>query len=124
MNVVDSPGWPEHLAGSEHAAFFAPAIRDSERLIVPTICVYEVFKHLSLQRGEDAALEAVGVLYSGQVADVTAQIALHAAQLSIEHKLPVADSLILATARLHQATLWTQDRHFAGLAGVEYIEKQ
>ena len=63
MNVVDSSGWLEYLADGRHAAFFAPAIRDSERLIVPTICLYEVFKHLSLQRAEDAALEAVGVLH-------------------------------------------------------------
>ena len=124
MNVVDSSGWLEYLANGEYAAFFAPAIRDSERLIVPTICLYEAFKHISLQRGEDAALEAVGVLYSGEVADVSAQIALHAAQLSPEHKLPMADSLILAIARLHHAALWTQDGHFAGLAGVEYTEKR
>lgn len=124
MNVVDSSGWLEYLADGRQAAFFAPALRDSERLIVPTICLYEVFKHLSLQRGEDAALEAVGVLYSGQVVDVTAEIALYAAQLSIEHKLAMADSLILATARLYHATLWTQDRHLEGLAGVEYIEKR
>ncbi|MBN1139284.1 MAG: type II toxin-antitoxin system VapC family toxin [Anaerolineae bacterium] len=124
MNVVDSSGWLEYLADGKAAAFFAPAIRDSERLIVPTICLYEVFKHLSRQRGEDAALEAVGVLYNGEVVDVTAPIALYAAQLSVEHRLAMADSLILATARLHHATLWTQDRHFEGLEGVEYIEKR
>ena len=123
MNVVDSSGWLEYLAGGRHAATFAPPIRDSERLIVPTICLYKVFKQLSLQRGEDAALEAVGVLYSGQVVDLTAETALYAAQLSVEHKLAMAESLILATARLHHATLWTQDRHFAGLEGVQYIEK-
>ncbi len=124
MNVVDSSGWLEYLADGQNATFFAPAIRDSERLIVPTICLYEVFKHLSLQRGEDAALAVVGVLYSGQIVDITDEIALHAAQLSLQHKLPMADSLILATARLHHATLWTQDEHFQGLAGVEYVEKK
>jgi predicted nucleic acid-binding protein len=124
MNVVDSSGWLEYLAGGRQAAFFAPTIRDSEHLIVPTICLYEVFKHLSMQRGEDAALEAVGVLYNAEIVDVTAQVALHAAQLSMEHKLAMADSLILATARLRRATLWTQDRHFEGLAGVEYVEKR
>lgn len=124
MNVVDSSAWLEYLADGRNAAFFAPAIRDSQHLVVPTICLYEVFKHLSLQLGEDAALAAVGALYSGQVVEITEGIALHAAQLSIQHQLPMADSLILATARLHRATLWTQDAHFAGLEGVKYIEKK
>lgn len=123
MNVVDSSGWLEYLANGKNAAFFAPAICDSERLVVPTVCLYEVFKHLSLRLGEDAALTAIGVLYSGQVVDITAGTALHAAELSIRHKLPMADSLILATAHLHHATLWTQDEHFKGLEGVEYVEK-
>ncbi|MCS7179614.1 MAG: type II toxin-antitoxin system VapC family toxin [Anaerolineae bacterium] len=123
MNVVDSSGWLEYLANGPNADFFAPAIRDTDHLLIPTICLYEVFKHLSLRRGEEAALEAVGVLYSGRVVDVTADVALYAAQLSIQHRLPMADSLILATARLNSAVLWTQDEHFQGLEGVRYIAK-
>ncbi len=123
MNVVDSSGWLEYLANGPNADFFAPAIRDTDHLLVPTICLYEVFKYLSLRLGEGAALEAVGVLYSGRVVDITAEIALYAAQLSIYHRLPMADSLILAVARLNYATLWTQDEHFQGLEGVRYIAK-
>ncbi len=120
MNVVDSSGWLEYFANGKNAEFFAPAIQDSENLIVPTICLYEVFKRLTLLLGEDAALAAVGVLYTGRIVDITPEIALYAAQLSIQHRLAMTDSLILATARLYHATLWTQDKHFGGLEGVHF----
>lgn len=124
MNVVDSSGWLEYFADGSNADFFAPAITDEANLVVPTICMFEVFKRLSLQRGKEAALQAMGMLYRGRLAALTDEIALQAALLSLDHKLPFADSIILATARTHQATLWTQDEHFKGLMGVEYIEKK
>lgn len=124
MNVVDSSGWLEYFADGSNADFFAPAITDEANLVVPTICMFENFKRLSLQRGKEAALQAMGMLYRGRLAALTDEIALQAALLSLDHKLPFADSIILATARTHQATLWTQDEHFKGLMGVEYIEKK
>jgi predicted nucleic acid-binding protein len=124
MNVVDSSGWLEYFANGSNADFFVPAITDEPNLVVPTICMFEVFKRISLQRGKEAALQAMGMLYRGQLAALSDEIALQAAMLSLDHKLPLADSVILATARLHQATLWTQDEHFKGLPGVEYIEKR
>jgi toxin FitB len=124
MNVVDSSGWLEYFADGNNADFFAPAITDEPNLVVPTICIFEVFKRLSLQRGKEAALQGMGALYRGQLAALSDEIALQAALLSLDHKLPLADSVILATTRLHQATLWTQDEHFKGLASVEYIEKK
>ena len=104
--------------------FFAPAITDEPNLIVPTICMSEVFKRLSIQRGKEAGLQAMGILYRGRLAALNDEIALQAALLSLEHKLPLADSIILATARAHQATLWTQGEHFKNLPGVEYVEKK
>ena len=124
MNVVDSSGWLEYFANGSNADFFAPAITDEPNLLVPTICMFEVFKWLSLQRGKEAALQAMGLLYRGQLIALSDEIALQAALLSLEHKLPLADSIILATARTHQATLWTQDEHFKDLPGVEYTEKK
>ncbi len=124
MNVVDSCGWLEYIANEGNAPFFKPAILDLERLIVPTICLYEVYKRMAVQRGQEAALQSVGVLYRGIVVDITSELALEAANLSIEYKLPMADSLILATARAHDATLWTQDEHFKDIEGVQYIEKK
>lgn len=123
MNVVDSSGWLEYFANASNAGFFAPAITDEPSLVVPTICMFEVFKRLSLERGKESALQAIGIMYRGQLVALNDEVALQAALLSLEHKLPLADSIILATAHLHQATLWTQDIHFKGLPGVEYIEK-
>ena len=124
MNVVDSSGWLEYFADGSNADFFAPAITDEPNLVVPTICMFEVFERLSIQRGKEAALQAMGMLYRGQLAALSDEIALQAALLSLEHKLPLADSIILATARTYKATLWTQDEHFKDLPDVEYIEKK
>lgn len=124
MNVVDSCGWLEYIANEENASFFKPAILDVEQLIVPTICLYEVYKRMAVQRGQEAALQSVGVLYRGMVIELSGELALEAANLAIEYKLPLADSIILATARAHNATLWTQDEHFKDIEGVQYIEKK
>ena len=123
MNVVDSSGWLEYFADGENASFFAPVIEDTERLIVPVICLYEVFKLLMAQRGENTALVHIGDMYHGHVAELTASIALQAAKISTELKMAMADSIILATARAFNATLWTQDGDFAGMNGVKYCKK-
>ena len=123
MNLVDSSGWLEYFADEDNAGFFAAAIEDAEHLIVPTISLYEVFKRVLQQRGEGPALQAVAVMEQGQVIDLNASIALLGAKLSHELKLPMADSLILATARAHEATLWTQDEDFSAIGGVRYIAK-
>jgi predicted nucleic acid-binding protein len=124
MNVVDSSGWLEYFADGPNADFFAPAVRQTKSLVVPTICLYEVFKRILQQRGEGAALQAAAVLAHGQIVDLDVSLALEAARLSAQEELPMADSIILATARAHGATLWTQDADFEGIAGVEYVEKQ
>lgn len=123
MNVVDSSGWLEYFADGPNAARFAPAIETTEELVVPTVSLYEVFKRVHQQRGEDAALEAVAVMMQATVIDLDASIALTAAKLSLNLKLPMADSIILATARAHEATLWTQDDDFEHVADVQYIPK-
>jgi predicted nucleic acid-binding protein len=124
MNVVDSSGWLEYFAGSENADFFAPAIEDTDNLIVPVICVYEVFKRLLQQYGQGAAELRIADLHKGQVIDLSPPLALSAARLSAEMKLPMAESLILVTAREYSATLWTQDEDFKNLDGVRYIDKK
>ncbi len=124
MNIVDSSGWLEYFADGENASFFAPAIEDTAHLIVPTICLYEVFKRLTAQRGESIALVHIGDMHQGQIAELTASIALQAAKISTELKIAMADSVILATARAYHATLWTQDADFEGVEGVKYIAKQ
>jgi predicted nucleic acid-binding protein len=123
MNLVDSSGWLEYFADGHNAKFFAPALEDTENLIVSTINIYEVFKRVLQQRGEDAALQAVALMHQTGVVDVTSSIAMDAAKLNAELKLPMADSLILATARSCGAILWTQDAHFKGLSNVRFIRK-
>lgn len=124
MNVVDSSGWIEYFTEGQNASFFVPPIQNLTRLIVPTICIYEVFKRMLVERDEDSALLAVGLMAHGQEVGLDRKIAIEAAQISRETKLAMADSIILATARLHNATLWTQDEHFKNINEVKYIEKK
>jgi predicted nucleic acid-binding protein len=120
MNVVDSSGWLEYLAAGPNADFFAAAVEATTALVVPTISLYEVFKRVLQQRGEGDALQAIALMQRGRVVELGAPLALSAAQLSVRHRLPMADSIMLATARLHDATLWTQDADFAGLPDVRF----
>lgn len=120
MNVVDSSGWLEYFADESNADFFAPAIENTKELVVPAISLYEVFKRVLVQRGEDAALQAVAQMQQGRLVELDSTLALRAAKVSVEHKLAMADSIILATAHQHEAVLWTQDEDFEGIAGVRY----
>lgn len=121
MNVVDSSGWLEYFADGPNAGFFAPAIQKLDELIVPTVSIYEVFKRVIQKKDESLALRAVALMEQGKVVELDTSIALRAAKLSLELKLPMADSLMLATAHAFGAVLWTQDSDFEHLEGVKYI---
>jgi len=123
MNVVDSSGWLEYFAGGPNATFYSKAIETTSELIVPTLSLYEVFKHVLQQRSEGEALQAVAVMHQGKVVELTATIALTAARISIDSRIPMADSIMLATARDYEATLWTQDSDFKDLPGVQFVAK-
>lgn len=123
-NVVDSSGWVEYFINSENAKAFATTIRDTDNLIVPTLCIYEVFKRLLLHFNENEALTTIGNMFLGVVIELDRFTALDAARLSVKHKLAMADSIILATARANNAILWTQDEHFKDLDGVKYLDKK
>ena len=124
MNVVDSSGWLEYFGRGTNTSFFAPVVKATDILVVPTVCMYEVFKHLLAQRGEESALQAIGIMSLGIIADFTQEIAVNAAYISSEFKIAMADSIILATTRAYDAILWTQDADFEGIGGVEYTEKK
>jgi predicted nucleic acid-binding protein len=117
LNVVDASAWLEYLADTERAGLFARAIEDAEHLLVPVITLHEVFKKVLRERGESEALEVASVMQSGRLIGLDGTLALEAAR----HPLPLADSLIYATARHHRATLWTQDEHFRDLPDVRYF---
>jgi predicted nucleic acid-binding protein len=123
MNVVDSSGWLEYFTDGENASYFAPAIEETEILIVPVICVYEVFKKVLQNQGQAMAEFRAADLVKGKIVELSAPLAMSAAMISVEFQLPMADSIILAVARENNATLWTQVEHFKDLPGVKYVEK-
>ena len=123
MNVVDSSGWLEYFADTAHAAVFMEPIEDLPNLIVPVICLTEVFKRILQQRTEQDALQAVAHMQQGLVIDLTPDLAVSAAKLGHDQKLPLADSLIWATTQAFDAILWTQDVHFKDLENVRYFSK-
>lgn len=123
MNVVDSSGWIEYLTGAANADFFAPAILDSTQLIVPSISMYEVFKILLRSYGDREALNMLNSMSRGRIVPLDENLSIAAARLSLELRLPMADSIILATAQAYDATLWTQDVDFEGVEGVRYVRR-
>jgi toxin FitB len=124
VNVVDSSGWLEYLADGPNADFFAKAIITTADLVVPTLILYEVFKRVLQQRDEDDALQAVALMQQGTIVELTARLALSAARISLNEKIPMANSIILATARAYGATLWSQDSDFENIGEVKYIAKK
>lgn len=124
MNVVNSSGWLEYFAGGPNANFFAKPIEATAELVVPTLSLYEVFKKIAQQRGEGDALQAVAVMQQGKVVELSSMLALSAAKVSMQLSIPMADSVILATARAADAVLWTQDTDFATVPGVRYVAKK
>lgn len=120
MNLVDSCGWLEYFANGPNSNFFSTPIEDTENLIVPTICVFEVFKRVSQQRGEHEALKAISAMLQGNVKNLDLQTSITAAKESLENELPLADSIVLATAKISKATIWSQDEHFKKIAEIKY----
>jgi predicted nucleic acid-binding protein len=121
VNLVDSSAWLEYFGAGPHAGHLARAIEDVESLLVPTIVLVEVCRRVMQQRGEDEALQAAALLHQGTVVDLDSGLALSAAQLGIAHKLPLTDSIILATAKQYDATIWTMDSDFEGMGKVRYF---
>ena len=124
MNLVDSSGWLEYLADGRNADFFNESLNDLERLIVPTICLYEVFKVILRERGENAALQATALMRQAKTVDLTPEISILAAKNSLALGIPMADSIIFTTAEQHDAVVWTQDSDFQKLENVKYVPKE
>jgi predicted nucleic acid-binding protein len=121
--VVDSSGWIEYVQGGPNAATFAPVLRSHSLLVVPTVVVYEVTRYLRREVSDEAADQTLARMEQSVVADLDFATATEAARIGLAEKLAIADSIILATARAHGATLWTQDAHFRDVPGVRYVPK-
>lgn len=124
MNIVDSSAWLEYFSDGENAKHFAPAIEATGKLVVPVICIYEVFKKILQERDEHHALQAIGLMHQGLIIPLDAHLALSAAKISINHKIPMADSIVLATARSVHGIVWTQDADFKDLPHVRFFPKR
>ncbi|MDW7773861.1 MAG: type II toxin-antitoxin system VapC family toxin [Desulfobulbaceae bacterium] len=124
MNIVDSSGWLAYFADEPQAKHFHKPLNDPSALIVPTVTIYEVFKVVARETSENEALQAVAAMQKGKIADLTPSLAISAAKLSLEKNLPMADSIILATAKKHEAFIWTLDSDFKNIKGVNYFPKK
>jgi predicted nucleic acid-binding protein len=124
MNIVDSSGWLAYFADEPNAEHFLIPLNDADSLVVPTVTIYEVFKVVLRESNENDALQAAVAMQKGTVVDLTAPLAIAASKLSLEHNLPVADSIILATAKEFNAILWTQDPDFKNINDVKYFPKK
>jgi toxin FitB len=124
MNLVDTSGWLEYFAESENSEHFENAIQDISKLIVPVIVLYEVFKKIMNDYDENRALLAIGHMKLGKVVEISEDIAIYAAKISLEKRLPTADSLIYATATRYNAIVYTHDEHFSKLPTVKYFKKK
>ncbi len=123
MNLVDSSGWLEYLADCKNAKFFAPAIENTDELIVSVVNIFEIYKKVLKERDENSAIQVIGLMQQAKVIDISPSIAIEAAKYSHQYKIPMADSLIYATAKMNDAIVWTQDVDFKNLDGVKYFKK-
>ena len=124
MNIVDSSGWLAYFAGEPNARHFLTPLNDAAKLVVPTVTIYEVFKVILRESCEDDALQAIIAMQKGMVVDLRVSLAITASKLSLEYNLPMADSIILATAQEFKAIIWTQDSDFKGISNVKYFPKK
>ena len=123
MNIVDSSGWLAYFADEPNAKHFLAPLSDPALLVVPTVTIYEVFKVILREASENEALQAVVAMQKGTVVDLTTPLAIAASKLSLEHNLPMADSIILATGQEFKAIIWTQDSDFKSISNVKYFPK-
>jgi len=124
MNIVDSSGWLAYFADKPNAERFLTPLKDTASLVVPSITIYEVFKVVLRETSENEALQAAAAMQKGTVVDLTVTLAIAASKISLEHGLPMADSVILATAKAFDAAIWTQDSDFKNIAGIKYFPKK
>jgi predicted nucleic acid-binding protein len=124
LNVLDSSGWLEYFTDDKHADIFEPIIENDELLLVPSICFYEVYKVLNRELGKSKALDGIALMANGKEVSIDQELALTAAQINSENKLPIADSMIYAIALKYDAELWTLDSDFESLPYVNYFSKK
>ncbi len=124
MNIVDSSGWLAYFADEPNAKYFLPPLKEHEILVVPVVTIYEVFKVILRECSENEAFQAVVAMQKGRVVELNTELAIAASKLSLRHHLPMADSIILATAQEFKAIIWTQDSDFENMSNVKFFPKK
>ena len=123
MNLVDSSGWIEFFQAGPNGPVFKPVIEQRDRLLVPTIALFEVHKVLSRSLAPDLVDRCLDVMRLGRVLDLTDARAVAASKVSRQHRLALADAAMYSMALEHGATFWTQDIDYDGLSSVRYFAK-
>ena len=123
MNIVDSSGWLEYFSGGPNSDKFETPLKDTSSLIVPVITIYEVFKVVLREAGENEALQAIASMQKGSVIDLSTNVAMDASRISLKYNLPMADSIIFSTAQSYGCVIWTQDADFENLPNVNFFKK-
>lgn len=123
MNIVDSSGWLEYFSGGPNSDKFEIPLKDTSSLIVPVITIYEVFKVVLREAGENEALQVIASMQKGSIIDLTTSIAMDASRISLKYNLPMADSIIFSTAQSYECVIWTQDSDFENLPDVNFFHK-
>ena len=124
MNIIDSSGWLAYFADEPNAKLFQTPLKDTASLVIPSITIYEVFKVVLRETSENEALQAAAAMQKGTVVDLTVPLAIAASKISLKHGLPMADSVIIATAKAFDAAIWNKDSDFKNIAGVKYFTKK
>lgn len=122
MIIVDSSGWIEYFADGPRANEYASFLEDLSQVATPAIIVYEVYKKIRREMHEEDALIAVAQLQKTKVVPLDTRIALAAAEVSLDHGLPMADAIVYATALAYRCDIATSDSHFANLPHVRFVE--
>jgi len=124
MNIIDSSCWLEYFAGTPLADVIGNIVENTDDLLVPSIVLFEVFKKLMVEVGEDKAIMAIAHLKQGHIVELDGDSAIFSAKIGREYNLALADSIIYATTLKYNATLYTQDHHFEKLRNVIYYKKK
>lgn len=121
MHIVDSCGWLEWFTDGKLAEEYGPRLQGVDELLVPAVVLYEVYKVLKRETGEEKAILAVSYMKHWPVIPLDDILALQAADLALKHNLAMADAMVYATALAYNALLFTSDADFDGLPLVNYV---
>jgi toxin FitB len=121
MVVVDSSGWIEFFANGPKAEAYGRYLKNPDNIFTPPIVVYEVYKKVKRERGEETAKLCLAQIEKTHIVPLDHALAVRAADLSLEFSFAMADAFVLATAYSVGAELITSDSDFRKIPGVKVL---